>query len=58
MAEGRLRAVDWAALIEEWTKSGFSRATMQDWVHGPKPTVRCPNHRGRTGVGSFGKTGR
>jgi hypothetical protein len=46
MANGRLRAVDWATLIDEWRQSGLSlpafcerhglsRGTMQNWVYKP-----------------------
>jgi hypothetical protein len=49
MARVRLRAVDWAALIDEWRRSGLSlpafcqrhglsRGTMQNWVY--KPALR------------------
>ncbi len=44
MAKSRLRAADWAALIDEWRQSGLSlpafcqrhglsRGTMQNWVY-------------------------
>ena len=46
MAKRRLRAADWAALIDEWRQSGLSlpafcerrglsRGTMQNWVYKP-----------------------
>jgi transposase len=46
MARVRLRAADWAALIDEWRQSGLSlpafcqrhglsRGTMQNWVYKP-----------------------
>jgi hypothetical protein len=46
MARVRLRATDWAALIDEWRQSGLSlpafsqrhglsRGTMQNWVYKP-----------------------
>jgi hypothetical protein len=46
MAKSRLRAADWAALIDEWRQSGLSlpafcqrhglsRGTMQNWVYKP-----------------------
>src|SRR3954471_226771 len=49
MARVRLRAADWAALIDEWRQSGLSlpafcqrhglsRGTMQNWVY--KPALR------------------
>ncbi len=47
MAKSRLRAADWAALIDQWRQSGLSlpafcqrhglrRGTMQNWVYKPE----------------------
>jgi hypothetical protein len=59
MARVRLRAADWAALIDEWRQSGLSlpafcerrgpsRGTMQNWVY--KPTLKRAVEEARRGA--------